>query len=59
MDGTKQGTSGRIYQFLSAARASAALSDRGIATVPLSGLGPEGQVFTVTAADFQKIVSRF
>lgn len=46
---------GAYINFLSAARASASLSDRGIATVPLSlDWGPEGQVFTVTAADFQK-----
>lgn len=46
---------GAYINFVSAARASTALSDRGIATVPLSlDWGPEGQVFSVTAAEAQK-----
>lgn len=46
---------GAYINFISAARASATLSDRGIATMPLElDWGVEGQVFEVTNADFQK-----
>ena len=49
---------GRVALFagvLSAASASAALSDRGIATMPLElDWGVEGEVFEVTNEDFQK-----
>lgn len=46
---------GAYINFVSAARASANLSDRGIATVPLIlDWGIQDEVFEVTAADFQK-----
>lgn len=46
---------GTYMNFVSAASASATLSDRGIATMPLVlNWGPVGEVFTVTAEDFQK-----
>lgn len=46
---------GAYTNFVSAASASAALSDRGIVTMPLSlDWGPEDEVFTVTNEDFQK-----
>ena len=46
---------GSYINFVSAARATAALSERGIAAMPLEwSWGPEGEVFTVTAQDFQK-----
>ncbi|MBR5584090.1 MAG: phage tail sheath family protein, partial [Lachnospiraceae bacterium] len=46
---------GAYINFVSAATASAALSDRGIATMPLElDWGVEGQVFEVTNGDFQK-----
>lgn len=46
---------GAYINFISAASASAALSDRGIVAVPLSmDWGPEGAVFTMDAADLQK-----
>ena len=46
---------GSYINFVSAARASAALSERGIAAMPLEwSWGPEGEVFTVTAQAFQK-----
>lgn len=46
---------GAYINFVSAASASAALSDRGIATMPLEmDWGVEGEIFEVTAADFQK-----
>lgn len=46
---------GAYINFVSAASANAALSDRGIATMPLEmDWGIEGEVFEVTAADFQK-----
>ena len=46
---------GAYINFVSAANASAQLSDRGIATMPLElDWGVEGQVFEVTNGDFQK-----
>ena len=46
---------GSYMNFVSAASASAALSDRGIATMPLElDWGVEGEVFEVTNTDFQK-----
>lgn len=46
---------GAYINFVSAASASAALSDRGVATMPLElDWGPEGEIFTVTAEEFQK-----
>lgn len=46
---------GAYINFVSAASASAALSDRGIATMPLElDWGPEGKIFTVTNEEFQK-----
>ena len=46
---------GAYINFVSLASASAALSDRGIATMPLElDWGVEGSVFEVTSADFQK-----
>lgn len=46
---------GSYINFVSRATASAALSDRGIATMPLElDWGVEGEVFEVTNADFQK-----
>lgn len=46
---------GSYINFISAARASANLSDRGIAAMPLElDWGVDGEVFTVTAEDFQK-----
>lgn len=46
---------GAYINFVSAASASAALSDRGIATMPLElDWGVEGEVFEVTNEDFQK-----
>lgn len=46
---------GSYINFVSAARASGALSDRGIAAMPLElDWGPEETVFTVTSEDFQK-----
>lgn len=46
---------GAYINFVSAASASAELSDRGIATMPLElDWGIEGEVFTVTNEDFQK-----
>lgn len=46
---------GAYINFVSAASASAALSDRGIATMPLElDWGKEGKVFEVTSGDFQK-----
>lgn len=46
---------GAYINFVSAANANAALSDRGIATMPLElDWGVEGEVFEVTNADFQK-----
>ena len=46
---------GAYINFISLATANAALSDRGIATMPLElDWGVEGEVFEVTNADFQK-----
>lgn len=46
---------GAYVNFVSVAQASAALSDRGVATLPLPlDWGPEGQVFTVELAEFMK-----
>lgn len=46
---------GAYMNFVSVANASAALSERGIATIPLAmDWGPEGQLFTVERADFMK-----
>lgn len=46
---------GAYMNFISVAQASATLSDRGIATIPLSmNWGPEQKVFTVELADFLK-----
>lgn len=46
---------GAYINFVSAASANAALSDRGIATMPLElDWGKEGEVFEVTNEDFQK-----
>ncbi len=46
---------GAYSNFVSAAIANAALSDRGIATLPLElDWGIEGEVFTVTQEDFEK-----
>ena len=46
---------GAYMNFVNAARASAVLSDRGIATMPLVlDWGPEDEIFTVTSADFFK-----
>ncbi|MDR0293097.1 MAG: phage tail protein, partial [Oscillospiraceae bacterium] len=44
---------GAYINFVSAARADASLSERGVAAVPLVlPWGPEGTVFTVTADEF-------
>ena len=46
---------GSYVNFVSVSKASAALSDRGVATMPLSmDWGPEQQVITVESGDFQK-----
>ena len=46
---------GTYINFISAANASAALSDRGIATIPLPmDWGAEGRIFTVELAEFLK-----
>lgn len=46
---------GTYINFMSASRASATLSDRGYAAMPIElDWGPEDAVFTVEAADFQK-----
>lgn len=46
---------GAYINFVSAASASAALSDRGIVTMPLIlDWGADGEVFEVTSGDFQK-----
>ena len=46
---------GAYVNFVSAAAANAALSERGVATMPLElDWGVEGDVFEVSAADFQK-----
>jgi hypothetical protein len=46
---------GTYVNFASISKASATLSDRGVAALPLPlGWGPEGAVFEVTSGDFQK-----
>lgn len=46
---------GTYINFTSLAKASAALSDRGIAAAPFAlNWGPEGTIFEVTSGDFQK-----
>lgn len=46
---------GAYMNFVSVANASATLSDRGIATIPLDmNWGPENQVMTVEQGDFLK-----
>ena len=46
---------GAYINFVSVAKASATLSDRGIATIPLDmNWGPENKVMTVELAEFQK-----
>lgn len=46
---------GSYLNFVSASRASAGLSDRGVATMPLPlDWGPEGQIVSITAGEFQK-----
>lgn len=46
---------GAYINFVSAAKAAAALSDRGVVAMPLMmDWGPKGQVFTVTSEEFQK-----
>ena len=51
---------GAYVNFISKASASATLSDRGIATMPLElDWGVEGEVFEVTNADFQKSSLKF
>lgn len=46
---------GSYINFVSAARASATLSDRGVVALPIAlNWGKEGEVFTVTQAEFQK-----
>ncbi len=46
---------GSYINFISAARASAAISDRGIVTIPLiMDWGPDEEVFEVETGDFQK-----
>lgn len=46
---------GTYINFISAARASTTLSDRGVVAMPLElDWGPDAAVFTVTAEDFQK-----
>lgn len=46
---------GAYINFVSAAAASAALSERGVCTMPLElDWGKEGEVFEVTSGDFQK-----
>ena len=46
---------GAYINFVSAARASATLSDRGVVALPIAlDWGKEGEVFTITQEDFQK-----
>ena len=46
---------GSYINFVSAARASATLSDRGVVALPIAlDWGKEGEVFTITNEDFQK-----
>lgn len=54
-----QALPGTYINFVSAATANAALSDRGIVTMPLClDWGPEGEVFEVTNEAFQKQAQR-
>lgn len=51
---------GAYINFVSAASASATLSDRGVVTMPLElDWGVEGQIFEVSNADFQKNSMKF
>lgn len=51
---------GAYINFVSAANASSALSDRGIATIALPlNWGADDKVFTVTASDFKRTAIRF
>lgn len=51
---------GAYINFVSAASASATLSDRGIATMPLEmDWGISGEIFEVTNEDFRKTAERF
>lgn len=46
---------GAYINFVSAARATAELSDRGVVAMPVElSWGPDGEVFTVTSDEFQK-----
>lgn len=46
---------GSYINFVSAARASATLSERGVVALPIAlDWGKQGEVFTITAEDFQK-----
>ena len=46
---------GSYINFVSASKASATLSDRGTATMPITlDWGPDNEVFTVTNGEFQK-----
>ena len=46
---------GTYINFISKVRAKTDIADRGYGTMPLEfDWGPEGEVFTVTAEDFQK-----
>ena len=50
-----KGLPGAYINFVSASRASAALSDRGVAALPIElDWGVDGAVFTVESAEFQK-----
>lgn len=47
---------GSYINFVSASRASSALSERGIVAMPLAlDWGAEGEIITVTNEDFQRI----
>ncbi len=51
---------GTYINFVSAARASATLSDRGIAAMPFVGdWGPENEVFLLTADEFQSNATKY
>ena len=51
---------GTYINFVSAARASATLSDRGIAAMPFVGdWGPENEVFLLTADEFQTNATKY
>ncbi len=46
---------GAYINFVSAANAATALSDRGVCTMPLElDWGPEGEIFEISSGDFQK-----